>query len=166
VPAASVHHSDPTLHPRAPPSRRGARRPHHRRPQLHFCAPVTSSPPPPFLHELTDNQLHWPCPGPIPATVSTTPPRSTSAPTSTPTPPTSPAPHWCSPTPTAIAVMSQAPLSPLPIRPLNRFPLGSGNDAGLTFPGSPPSAGRNRPASRRLRLPLFWSWAKPVSPLQ
>jgi hypothetical protein len=53
--------------------------------------------------------------------------------------------------------------------PPNRLPLGSGKDVGPTFPGSPPSAGQKRPASRRLRLPLFspWAqrgkWAKPIS---
>jgi hypothetical protein len=33
----------------------GARQPHHRRPQPLPRAPIAHSPPPPFLHELTDN---------------------------------------------------------------------------------------------------------------
>jgi hypothetical protein len=93
VPAASARLPDSTLHPRAPPSRHGARRPHHQCPQLLLHAPVASSPPPSFLHEFTDDRLLWPSPGPVPASVSTTPPRSTSTPTSTPAPPASPTPH-------------------------------------------------------------------------
>jgi hypothetical protein len=99
VPAASVHRLNLMLRPRAPPSRRSARRPHHRCPQLLFRAPVASSPPSLFLCELTDNWLLRPSPSPVSASASTTPPRSTSAPTPTPASPTSRAPHRRSPTP-------------------------------------------------------------------
>jgi hypothetical protein len=44
------------LPPQAPPSPRGAHRPHHRRPQPLPRAPIAHSPPPPFLPELTDNR--------------------------------------------------------------------------------------------------------------
>jgi hypothetical protein len=160
VPAASVRRSDPTLHPRAPPSRSGAHRPHHWCPQLLLRALVARSPPLSFLREITDNRPFRPSPGSVPASASTTPPRSTSAPISTLAPPASPAPHRWSPTLTAITIMSQATVSPLPIQPPNRFPLGSGKDIGPTFPGSPPSADRNRSARLRLWLPLFWPWAE------
>jgi hypothetical protein len=169
APAASVHRPDLTLHPRALPSCCGAHRPHHRRPQVLLHAPVACFPPPPFLCEFTDIRPHRPSLSPIPTSASTTLPRNTLAPISTPAPPASLAPHRRSPTPTAIAITNQAPVSPLPIRHPNRFPISSGEDAGVTFPGSPPSIGRNRPASRRLWLPLFWpwdkkaEWAEPVS---
>jgi hypothetical protein len=99
VPTTSVRRPDPTLRPRAPPSCRGARRPHHRRPQLLLCALVASSPPSPFLRELTDNRTLRPSSGPVSASVSTTPPRSTSAPTPTLASPASSVPHRRSPTP-------------------------------------------------------------------
>jgi hypothetical protein len=68
VPATSVRRPDSTLHPRASPSCHGARRPHHRCPQLLLRAPVASSPPPPFLHELTDDRPLRPSPGPVSTT--------------------------------------------------------------------------------------------------
>jgi hypothetical protein len=81
-------------------------------------------------------------PSPVPASVSTTPPRSTSTPISTPAPAASLDPHRRSPTLTAITISSQALMSPLPVRPPNRFPLGSSKDVGPTFPSSPSSAGK------------------------
>jgi hypothetical protein len=71
--SVGARHLRPPLHPRAPPSRRSARRPHHQGPQLLLHSPVSAS-------------------------TSTTPPQSTSAPTPTPTSPASLAPHRCSPT--------------------------------------------------------------------
>jgi hypothetical protein len=134
------------LPPQAPPSPRGARRPHHRH-RSSVSSPTIGLP-------------VLPSPGPIPASASTTPPRSTAAPFQFQISPTSPTPHQRSPTPTAIIVVSQPPMSPLPVRPPNRLSLGSDKDTGPTFPGSPSSVGQNRPASRRLRLPLLSPWAE------
>jgi hypothetical protein len=170
APAGFICRPDPMLPPQAPPSPRGAHRPHHRCPQPLPRAPVTRSPPSPFLRELTDNWPLQPSPGPVPASAGTNPPRSTSAPFQLRISTASPAPHRRSRMSTAITVASQAPVSPLPVRPPDRLPLGSGKDTGPTFPGNPPSANRNQPASRRLWLPLFlpWvergEWAEPVGP--
>jgi hypothetical protein len=148
APAASVCRPDSTLHPRALPSCRSACRPHHGRPRLLLQATITNSSPPPFLCELTDNRPLQPSPGPVPASTSTTTPRSTSAPTSTLAPSASLAPHQCSPMPTAIAVVSQAPVTTSPSNPPIDFP---------SAPGRMPA----RPSlAARLWLPLFWPWAK------
>jgi hypothetical protein len=80
APAAFVRHPDLTLPPQALRSPHGAHGPHHWRPQPLPCAPVACSPPPSFLRELTDNRLLRPSPDPIPTSVSTTPPQSTSTP--------------------------------------------------------------------------------------
>jgi hypothetical protein len=121
APAASVRCWDLMLRPRALPSRGGARRPHHQHPQLLLCAPITSSPSPPFLRELTDNRLLWPSPGPVSASASTTPPRSTSAPTPSPASPASSAPHRRSPMPDRHHNCEPSSGSPLPVQP----PIGS-----------------------------------------
>jgi hypothetical protein len=82
-----------TLPPQAPPSPRGARRPHHRRPQPLHRALVARSPPQPFLRELTDNRSLRPSPSPVPASMRTTPPRITSAQFQLRISPASPAPQ-------------------------------------------------------------------------
>jgi hypothetical protein len=115
APTAFVRRPDPMLPPQAPPSPRGAHRPHHQQPQPLPRVPVARSPPSSFLHALTDNRPLRPSAGPIPALASTTPPRSTMAPFQLWIFPASPTPHRCSPTLIAIAVVSQAAVSPLSV---------------------------------------------------
>jgi hypothetical protein len=115
APATSVRRPNPMMCPRAPPSRRGAHRPHHQCPQLLLRAPIASSPPPLFLHEFIDNRPLRASPGPISASVSTTRPRVLRHPLQL---------HFhlllqpligAPLRPTAIAITSQAPVSSLPV---------------------------------------------------
>jgi hypothetical protein len=73
--------------------------------------------------------------------VRTTLPRSTSTPFQLRNSPASSAPHRCSHTPTAIAVVSQAPVIPLLVRPPISFP-----STPAKTPARPSQAARRRSA--------------------
>jgi hypothetical protein len=141
VSATFVHRSDPTLPHQALPSPRGARLPQPRRPQPLPRAPVACSPPLPFLRELTDNRPFRPSPGPIPTSVSTTSPRSTSTLFQLRISLASPTPHRRSPTPTAITVVSQALVTPSSSNSPIGCPL-----APARTPTRPSPVARHRPA--------------------